>query len=143
MTQVVGERTRLDPKLDIVFWMLFGAEQNRELLISLLNAVLHPSTPIASVEVLHAQPERHSVDDKAIAAYMSDQKEMQDASRPDDIEVVTCHASPCINSDVFWLYVRRDDPLMRKYRPNHYRAEPAPGGATWASARSDGRGSSG
>jgi hypothetical protein len=29
---------RLDPKLDIVFWMLFGAEQNRALLISLLNA---------------------------------------------------------------------------------------------------------
>jgi predicted transposase/invertase (TIGR01784 family) len=43
------------------------AEQNRELLISLLNAVLHPATPIASVEVLHAQPERLSVDDKAIA----------------------------------------------------------------------------
>jgi hypothetical protein len=47
--------------------MLFGAEQNRGLLISLLNAVLQPRIPIESVEVLHAQPERASVDDKSIA----------------------------------------------------------------------------
>jgi predicted transposase/invertase (TIGR01784 family) len=60
-------RSRLDPKLDIVFWMLFGAEQNRELLISLLNAVLRPTAPIESAEVLHAQPERLGVDDKSIA----------------------------------------------------------------------------
>jgi predicted transposase/invertase (TIGR01784 family) len=57
----------LDPKLDIVFWMLFGAEQNRALLMSLLNAVLQPPVPIASAEVLHAQPERVGVDDKSIA----------------------------------------------------------------------------
>lgn len=57
---------RLDPKLDIVFWMLFGAEQNRELLISLLNAVLQPSDPIEWVELQHAQPERLAVDDKSI-----------------------------------------------------------------------------
>ena len=64
-----GERRRktLDPKLDIVFWMLFGAEQNRALLISLLNAVLKPSEPIVSAEVLHAQPERSGVDEKSIA----------------------------------------------------------------------------
>jgi predicted transposase/invertase (TIGR01784 family) len=62
-----GERrTTLDPKLDIVFWMLFGAEQNRALLISLLNAVLRPALPIESAEVLHAQPERVGVDDKSI-----------------------------------------------------------------------------
>jgi len=59
--------SRLDPKLDIVFWMLFGAEQNRALLISLLNAVLGPMAPIESAEVLHAQPERTGVDDKSIA----------------------------------------------------------------------------
>jgi predicted transposase/invertase (TIGR01784 family) len=66
MTQV-SEQKRLNPRLDVVFWMLFGAEQNRQLLISLLRAVLHPTTPIASVEVLHAQPERLSVDEKSIA----------------------------------------------------------------------------
>lgn len=58
---------RLDPKLDIVFWMLFGAEQNRELLVSLLNAVLRPPAPIESAEVQHAEPERLGVDDKSIA----------------------------------------------------------------------------
>jgi predicted transposase/invertase (TIGR01784 family) len=57
----------LDPKLDIVFWMLFGAEQNRALLLSLLNAVLKPPEPIVFVEVRHAQPERSAVDDKSIA----------------------------------------------------------------------------
>jgi len=50
-----GGRRTLDPKLDIVFWMLFGAEQNRALLISLLNAVLRPAVPIESVEVLHEE----------------------------------------------------------------------------------------
>ena len=64
---VSGRRKTLDPKLDIVFWMLFGAEQNRELLISLLNAVLNPAVPIEEVEVLPAQPERLAVGDKNIA----------------------------------------------------------------------------
>src|SRR5260221_1843443 len=60
-------RTTLDPKLDIVVCMLFGAEQNRELLLSLLNAVLKPVVAIASVEVLHAEPERMAPGDKNIA----------------------------------------------------------------------------
>jgi predicted transposase/invertase (TIGR01784 family) len=64
---MTGKRRRLDPKLDIVFWMLFGEERNRALLISLLNAVLRPIVPIEAVEVLHAQPERAGVGDKAIA----------------------------------------------------------------------------
>ncbi|MET0790306.1 MAG: Rpn family recombination-promoting nuclease/putative transposase [Polyangiaceae bacterium] len=61
------QRKTLDPKLDIVFWMLFGAEQNRELLLSLLNAVLSPAAPIEAVEVLPAQPERLGVTDKNIS----------------------------------------------------------------------------
>lgn len=63
----IGRRKTLDPKLDIVFWMLFGAEQNRGLLISLLNAVLNPPVPIEAVEVLHGQPERFAVNDKNIS----------------------------------------------------------------------------
>jgi hypothetical protein len=31
---------RLDPKVDLVFRRLFGVEENRDLLLSLLNAVL-------------------------------------------------------------------------------------------------------
>ena len=65
--ELMGRKRRtLDPKLDIVFWMLFGAERNRELLISLLNAVLRPAAPIDEVEVLPAQPEGESPDDKGI-----------------------------------------------------------------------------
>jgi predicted transposase/invertase (TIGR01784 family) len=60
-------RKTLDPKLDIVFWMLFAAEQNRELLISLLNAVLNPPVPIESIEVLPTQPEKLAVGDKDIS----------------------------------------------------------------------------
>jgi predicted transposase/invertase (TIGR01784 family) len=62
-----GGRRTLDPKLDIVFWMLFGADRNRDLLISLLNAVLRPPEPIATVTVLHAQPEKANADEKSIA----------------------------------------------------------------------------
>ena len=47
--------------------MLFGAEQNRLLLLSLLNAVLQPPAPIEWAEVQHAEPERLGVDDKSIA----------------------------------------------------------------------------
>ncbi len=67
MAQSGGRLATLDPKLDIVFWMLFGAEQNRALLIALLNAVLRPLVPIDSVEVLPVQPETIAVEDKQIA----------------------------------------------------------------------------
>lgn len=59
-------RSTLDPKLDVVFSMLFGAERNRDLLLSLLNAVLEPAVPIVAVELLSERPERQEVDDKAI-----------------------------------------------------------------------------
>ena len=45
----------LDPKLDVVFKLLFAAPQNRELLVSLLTAVLQPACPIASVDVLNPE----------------------------------------------------------------------------------------
>jgi predicted transposase/invertase (TIGR01784 family) len=59
----------LDPKLDFVFSRLFGAEQNRNLLIGLLNAVLRPPRPIVSVEVLPTQADtlELEVDGKPIA----------------------------------------------------------------------------
>ncbi|HYQ00422.1 MAG TPA: Rpn family recombination-promoting nuclease/putative transposase [Polyangiaceae bacterium] len=63
----VPKRKTLDPKLDIVFWMLFAAPQNRELLISLLNAVLRLPAPIESLEVLPTQPEKLAVGGKSIA----------------------------------------------------------------------------
>jgi len=64
---LVPKRRTLDPKLDIVFWMLFAAPQNRALLISLLNAVLCLPAPIESLEVLPTQPEKLAVGGKSIA----------------------------------------------------------------------------
>jgi predicted transposase/invertase (TIGR01784 family) len=59
-------RSSLDPKLDIVFKLLFGEERNKALLVSLLNAVLNPKLPLQGVTVLHPEPGRESPDDKGI-----------------------------------------------------------------------------
>jgi predicted transposase/invertase (TIGR01784 family) len=68
MADAVGERRRwtLDPRVDLVFSLLFGAEQNRRLLIALLNDVLRPTTAIESVEVLPSRPEASEVQEKAV-----------------------------------------------------------------------------
>jgi predicted transposase/invertase (TIGR01784 family) len=64
----VGERRRwnLDPRVDLVFSLLFGAEQNRRLLMALLSDVLRPTTPIQSVEVLPPRPEPSDVQEKVV-----------------------------------------------------------------------------
>ncbi len=60
-------RHTLDPKLDLVFKMLFGAPENRDLLRSLLEAVLNPTSPIREIEVLRSDLPTEGVDDKGIA----------------------------------------------------------------------------
>jgi len=45
----------LDPKLDVVFKLLFADARNRRLLIALLTAVLKPAVPIDSVDVLNPE----------------------------------------------------------------------------------------
>jgi hypothetical protein len=47
------KRWTLDPKLDVVFKLLFGSERNKPLLISLLTAILDPPAAIVDVEVLN------------------------------------------------------------------------------------------
>jgi predicted transposase/invertase (TIGR01784 family) len=59
-------RGSLDPKLDIVFKLLFGEERNKALLLSLLNAILQPEAPIQSVTVLHPEVGKEVADDKGI-----------------------------------------------------------------------------
>ena len=46
-------RVTLDPKLDIVFKILLGSPENRDILISFLTAVLRPSSPIVKIEILN------------------------------------------------------------------------------------------
>ena len=61
-----SSRYTLDPKLDIVFWMLFARDSSRELLVSLLTAVLAPTTPITHVELLNPEFYHAAIDEKGI-----------------------------------------------------------------------------
>jgi predicted transposase/invertase (TIGR01784 family) len=45
----------LDPKLDVVFKLLFAREKNRDILTALLTAVLQPTAPIDSLFVLNPE----------------------------------------------------------------------------------------
>ena len=44
---------RIDPTVDYVFKALLGAEENRDLLLDFLNALLAPPEPFADVEILN------------------------------------------------------------------------------------------
>src|SRR6185312_12818997 len=41
----------LDPKIDFVFRKLFGSDENKDLLISLINSVVEPTSPIVDVTI--------------------------------------------------------------------------------------------
>ncbi len=57
---------RIDPKIDCVFKALLGSEENRNLLIHFLNAILagELSSPITTVEILNPYNDREFLDDK-------------------------------------------------------------------------------
>jgi predicted transposase/invertase (TIGR01784 family) len=56
----------IDPKIDYAFKRLFGREQNRALLIQLIEAVLQPARGerIADLEILNPFNEKETLDDK-------------------------------------------------------------------------------
>lgn len=56
--------SRLDPKNDLVFKLLFSDE---ELLVALLSAVLEPPVPIRRVKLLNPELPVSAMDDKARA----------------------------------------------------------------------------
>jgi len=56
----------LDPKLDVVFKMLFADPRNERLLISLLTAVLRPASPIARVTVLDPELPKDLATDRGV-----------------------------------------------------------------------------
>jgi len=57
---------RIDPKIDCVFKALLGSEENRNLLVHFLNAVLADdlNAPIAEAEILNPYNEKEFLDDK-------------------------------------------------------------------------------
>ncbi|NOQ35115.1 MAG: Rpn family recombination-promoting nuclease/putative transposase, partial [Methylococcaceae bacterium] len=56
----------IDPKIDCVFKAILGAEENRNLLIHFLNAILEKelTQPLISVEILNPYNEKEFVSDK-------------------------------------------------------------------------------
>jgi len=54
----------LDPKVDFIFKKIFGSEKHPQILISFLNAVIKPATPIISVELKDTDINKDSIDDK-------------------------------------------------------------------------------
>ena len=59
-------RRTLDPKLDVVFKLLFAHPASKSSLISLLTAVLQPAAEIVDVEVLNPDMPRQDAADKGI-----------------------------------------------------------------------------
>ena len=57
---------RIDPKIDCVFKALLGSEQNRNLLVHFLNAVLVDdlTAPITEAEILNPYNDKEFLDDK-------------------------------------------------------------------------------
>ena len=57
---------RIDPKIDCVFKALLGSEENRNLLVHFLNAILTSdlTAPIAEVEILNPYNDKEFLDDK-------------------------------------------------------------------------------
>ncbi|MFZ5892446.1 MAG: Rpn family recombination-promoting nuclease/putative transposase [Myxococcota bacterium] len=96
----------LDPKLDLVFKMLFGRPENRSLLMSLLGAVL--GQPISSVDVIDSALPKEAVDDKGVvldirarlAGGNQADVEMQSRARPARRERTLYHWSRIFSSQL-------------------------------------------
>lgn len=56
-------RTTLDPRLDVVFKLLFGHPDRKDILISLISAVLSPPKPITSLLLRYDEIKEEKVDD--------------------------------------------------------------------------------
>jgi predicted transposase/invertase (TIGR01784 family) len=57
---------RIDPKIDCVFKALLGSEENRNLLVHFLNAILANdlAAPITEAEILNPYNDKEFLDDK-------------------------------------------------------------------------------
>ncbi len=75
-------RTTLDPKLDVIFKILFAHPEGTDILISLLTAVLQPPRPITSVHIRNPEIPKAAALDKGII--LDIRVELEDGS---DIDV--------------------------------------------------------
>ena len=82
-----GRRRTLDPKLDVVFKMLFGDPRHQRLLVSLLEAVMQPATPITEVTVLNPGLPKDLAGDKDVEL---DVRVREGSGRQYDVEMQRC-----------------------------------------------------
>ena len=54
----------MKPSMDFVFKRLFGAEESKDSLISLLNAIIESDSPIKDVELKNTDLEKEHLGDK-------------------------------------------------------------------------------
>ena len=92
----------LDPKLDVVFKLLFADQRNRPLLISLLSAVLQPKQPIREAEVLNPKIERETLAEKG--AVLDIRVQLQDGRQVDVEMQVAPH--PGLRERVLYYWAR-------------------------------------
>ncbi len=74
-------RTTLDPKSDVVFKLLFAAEENRDILVSLLSSVFQPEQEIQGVTVRNPEVRKQEVTDKGV--YLDLLVDLDDGTRVD------------------------------------------------------------
>ncbi|MDF3067267.1 MAG: hypothetical protein K0R38_2868 [Polyangiaceae bacterium] len=104
MTEIARDQKlpTLDPKLDVVFTFLFGAERNRHLLVALLESVLRPVAPIASIDLLPPRPDVEDVDEKSV---FLDLRIRLDSGEQVDVEMQT-RRHPALRERVLFYWAR-------------------------------------
>jgi predicted transposase/invertase (TIGR01784 family) len=95
-------RSTLDPKLDVIFKSLLARPVNRDLLASLITAVLQPPVPIASVRVLNPELPKDLADDKGA---LLDVLVRLDDGRQVDVEMQS-HSRPGLRQRALFYWAR-------------------------------------
>ena len=56
--------TLLNPRVDLAFKKLFGCEENKDMLISLINSIVSPEDQVVDIELLNPYNSRNFIGDK-------------------------------------------------------------------------------
>ena len=56
--------TKLSPRIDLVFKKIFGREENKDLLIALINATVGQESQVADLTLLNPYNDKNFKDDK-------------------------------------------------------------------------------
>ena len=73
---------RISPRIDIAFKKIFGVEENKDLLISLINSIVSNDDQVADVTLLNPYNPKNFKQDKL----STDQKKLEQLINPEDPE---------------------------------------------------------